>query len=145
MTTVKVLVDGVGDYNAGDVVRNAPDGLVEIATSKTRNAASGELLAEIIEGGFSETGDAEKLRSELKDAKESNQKLHQELAESKKREADLRAQLDELTKPPAGQTGDDLDELRAQAKELKVPGYTKMGADELRAAINAAGGEEDAK
>lgn len=139
MTTVKVLVDGVGDYNAGDVVCNAPDGLVEIATNKTKNAASGQLLAEIIGWEAEDVADATRLKSELDEARKA-------LAESQQREEALRAQVGELSKPPAGQTGDDLDELKGKAKELKIKGYAAMSADELRAAIDGtAGGEEDAK
>ncbi|QDH23459.1 hypothetical protein [Saccharibacillus brassicae] len=138
MKTVKVLVDGVGDYNAGDVVRNAPDGLVEIAISKTRNAASGQLLAEMVGGGSEDVADTERLQFEL-------DKTRKALAESQQREEALRAQVDELSKPPAGQTGEDLDVLKAKAKELKIKGYVAMSADELHAAIEAAGGDGDAK
>jgi len=50
MTTVKVLhAGGIGDYKQGDVVKDAPAGLVHIATKEVRNAADGELLAEIVE------------------------------------------------------------------------------------------------
>ncbi|WP_246862844.1 hypothetical protein [Paenibacillus cellulosilyticus] len=49
MVIVKVLVDAVGTYNAGDIVTDAPAGLVEIAQKETRNAATGELLAVIVE------------------------------------------------------------------------------------------------
>lgn len=34
MTTVRVLVDAVGQYNSGDIVTDAPDGLVDIAKKK---------------------------------------------------------------------------------------------------------------
>lgn len=34
MTIVKILVDAVGEYNAGNIVHDAPDGLIEIAKRK---------------------------------------------------------------------------------------------------------------
>lgn len=50
MTTVKVLhAGGIGEYKQGDVVKDAPAGLVHIATNEVRNAADGELLAEFVE------------------------------------------------------------------------------------------------
>lgn len=49
MSTVKVLVDGVAGYNAGDVIPDASAGLVEIAEKGTTNAATGELIAEVID------------------------------------------------------------------------------------------------
>ena len=49
MTTVKVLFDGVGEFKAGDIVPNAPVGLVEIAEKGITNAATGALLAEIVD------------------------------------------------------------------------------------------------
>lgn len=50
MTTVRILhAGGVGAYSQNEVVKDAPDGLVEIAKSETRNSADGELLAEIVD------------------------------------------------------------------------------------------------
>ncbi|WAH35043.1 hypothetical protein [Alicyclobacillus dauci] len=47
--TVRILhPGGVGEYKQGDEVKNAPDGLVEIAKQGIRNAADGELVAEIV-------------------------------------------------------------------------------------------------
>lgn len=131
MTTVKVLVDAVGEYNAGDIVTDAPHGLVEIATKQVCNAATGELLAVIIES------------NELvnNNPSERELELQVELDESKEREAELREQLDNVL------SDNEFKELKASAKELKINGYTKMDADELKKAIGAigAGGAEDGK
>lgn len=124
MTIVKVLVDAVGEYNAGDIVTDAPDGLVEIAKKQIRNAASGELLAVIIE--------SDEVISENPSNKELE--LQAELQQSKEREEVLQGQLDALIAENA------LRDLKANAKELKISGYNKMSADELMAAIAAAGG-----
>lgn len=124
MTIVKVLVDAVGEYNAGDIVTDAPDGLVEIAKKQIRNAASGELLAVIIE--------SDEVISENPSIPELE--LQAELQQSKEREEVLQGQLDALI------AENDLRDLKANAKELKISGYTKMSADELMAAIAAAGG-----
>lgn len=132
MTTVKILVDAVGEYNAGDIVHDAPDGLVEIAIKKVRNAATGELLAEIIDGDLAYTD----IPSERE------LKLLEELDESKKREADLLAQINELQSEAQNNDSDDeLKELKSVAKEMKIPGYTKMGIEELKEAIAATGGD----
>ncbi|MGG1637219.1 Rho termination factor N-terminal domain-containing protein [Paenibacillus sp. NRS-1760] len=124
MTIVKVLVDAVGEYNAGDIVTDAPDGLVEIAKKKICNAASGELLAVIIE--------SDEVISENPSNRELE--LQSELQQSKEREEVLQEQLDALI------AENTLRDLKANAKELKISGYTKMSADELMAAIAAAGG-----
>lgn len=51
MTTVRILhAGGVGEYKQGDVVKDAPEGLVEIATKGVVNAADGEPLAEVVKG-----------------------------------------------------------------------------------------------
>jgi len=124
MTIVKVLVDAVGEYNAGDIVTDAPEGLVNIAIKQTRNAATGELLAVIVESN-----------EVLSDnPSERELELQVELEKSKEREELLQRQLDEL------QLDSELKELKATAKELKIAGYTKMSVEELKAAIAAGGG-----
>lgn len=141
MSTVKVLVDAVGEYNAGDIVKDAPKGLVEIARKGICNAASGQLLAELI--GDDELGSG--------DATEQVLQLKAELEESKNREAELQAQLEESTARESElleqiasyQADDELKELKATAKELKIAGYTKMSVDELKEAIAAAGSENN--
>lgn len=124
MTIVKVLVDAVGEYNAGDIVTDAPEGLIDIARKQTRNAATGELLAVIVESN--EILSDEPSERELE--------LQVELEESKAREAELREQLDNLL------LDNDLKDLKATAKEMKIAGYTKMNAEELKEAIAAGGG-----
>ncbi|MET3828637.1 hypothetical protein ABIC86_000097 [Paenibacillus sp. DS2363] len=132
MTIVKVLVDAVGDYNAGDIVEDAPAGLIEIAKRQVRNAATGKLLAEIIEGDLASTDTPS----------ERELKLQEELNESKKREAELLAQIDELQSDiQSSDSDDELKELKSVAKEMKIPGYTKMGIEELKEAIAATGGD----
>lgn len=132
MTTVKILVDAVGEFNAGDIVKDAPDGLVEIAKKQVRNAATGELLAEIVEVDSISTHTPS----------ERELMLQEELDESKKREAELLAQIDELQSDIQNSDSDDkLKELKSVAKEMKIPGYTKMGIDELKEAIAATGGD----
>ncbi|MDH2330479.1 hypothetical protein [Paenibacillus polymyxa] len=128
MTTVRVLVDAVGQYNSGDIVTDAPDGLVDIAKKEIRNAANGQLLAEIVDGGALDGSPSER---ELQ--------LQAELEQSKAREAELLEQIDIL------QSDGELKELKASAKELKIPGYTKMSIEELKQAISAAGGGADGK
>jgi hypothetical protein len=129
MTTVKVLVDAVGQYNAGDIVNDAPDGLVDIAKKEVRNAATGQLLAEIVDGN----GVVDGAHSERE------LQLQAELEQSKAREAELLEQIDIL------QSDGELKELKATAKELKISGYTKMDIEELKQAIGAAGGGADGK
>jgi hypothetical protein len=128
MTTVRVLVDAVGQYNSGDIVTDAPDGLVDIAKKEIRNAATGQLLAEIVDGGALDGSPSER---ELQ--------LQAELEQSKAREAELLEQIDFL------QFEGELKELKSSAKELKIPGYTKMSIEELKQAISAAGGAADGK
>ncbi|MEK3849918.1 MULTISPECIES: hypothetical protein [Paenibacillus] len=124
MTTVRVLVDAVGQYNSGDIVTDAPDGLVDIAKNEIRNAATGQLLAEIVDGNGALDGSPS----------ERELQLQAELEQSKAREAELLEQIDILQSDG---------ELKASAKELKIPGYTKMSIEELKQAISAAGGAAD--
>lgn len=65
--------------------------------------------------------------------------LQVQLEESKAREAELQEQIAMI------QADGEFKELKAAAKELKIPGYTKMDADELKEAISAAGGDGDGK
>ena len=139
MTTVRVLVDSVGGYNAGDIVKDAPEGLVDIANRKVCNAATGQRLAELIDSDEAVTGDQSELIA----------KLEQDLADAQARETALQEQLEgyisretELLEQIASfQADDELKELKATAKEMKIPGYTKMDAEELKAAISAAGSD----
>lgn len=125
MPIVKVLADAVGEWNAGDIVVDAPPGLLHIAVNCVRNAATGDLLAEVIEEGSTSASEWEAREKDL---------LGQ-IEEAKVREAELLAQLAERNAED-----DELKALKTTAKELKIAGYTKMSADELRVAITAAGG-----
>jgi hypothetical protein len=122
MTIVKVLVDAVGEYNAGEIVTDAPQGLIDIAIKGTRNAATGQLLAEIVN---QDALSPEPTERELE--------LQMELQAALDREAEL------LEKLQAFEPDSELKELKAAAKELKIAGYTKMGVDELKQAVQAAG------
>ncbi|OMD34814.1 hypothetical protein [Paenibacillus odorifer] len=129
MTIVKVLVDAVGEYNAGDIVTDAPEGLVDIAKRQVRNAATGELLAIFVNSNDIVSDNPSERELELQ----------VQLEESIAREAELQEQISMI------QADGEFKELKAAAKELKISGYTKMDADELKEAISAAGGEGDGK
>lgn len=49
MAVVQVLIEGVGEWKAGEIVKDAPIGLVEMAKKGTRNAATRELICKLIE------------------------------------------------------------------------------------------------
>jgi len=73
MTTVKILIDGVGDYNKGDIVKDAPPGLVHIAEAGTLNAATGEWIAVIVDDDTTGAGDELKaLKAKAKELKVHN-------------------------------------------------------------------------
>lgn len=141
MAIVKVLVDAVGGYNAGDIVKDAPEGLVDIARRKVCNAATGQRLAELIEGNESFDGDQSelvlKLGQDLEAASARESILQEQLEEYKSREIELLEQIASF------QADDELKELKATAKEMKIPGYTKMDAEELKVAISAAGSADN--
>lgn len=129
MPNVKILVDAVGGYSAGDIVKDAPAGLVDIALKETRNAATGQLLAEIMDDSSNPpVGPTER-----------EVQLEAEVQRLKSIEAELLEKIDLL------QSDDELKELKAVAKEMKIPGYTKMDADELKKAIASVGGDNDGK
>ena len=129
MTIVKVLVDAVGEYKAGDIVTDAPEGLVDIAKRQVRNAATGELLAIFLNSNDIVNDNPSERELELQ----------VQLEESKAREAELQEQIAMI------KADGEFKELKAAAKELKIPGYNKMDADELKEAISAAGGDGDGK
>jgi hypothetical protein len=130
MTTVKVLIDAVGEYNAGDIVKDAPVGLVHMAEVGTVNAATGERIAEIVESkGNPDVDEALLARAkELKVPKADKMDNNQLTAAIETAEVEA-AQEQELK------------ELKASAKDLKIDGYGKMSAEELKAAITNAGKE----
>jgi undecaprenyl pyrophosphate synthase len=163
MTTVRVLIDAVGEYNAGDIVKDAPVGLVHMATVGTRNAATGELIAELIDGAAdakSETGTdglkelkakAKELKidgygkmtvDELKVAIETAEKGISDAAEFK----ELQSKAAELEIIDAETMSRDelvaeialverMKELHSKAAELQIVDFEKMSPDELVAAI----------
>jgi hypothetical protein len=139
MTTVRVLVDYVGDHMAGDIVKDAPEGLVHMATVGTRNAGTGELVAEIVNdeaaavGGSNESEELKALRVKAKELKIKGA--------DKLSEAELATAIDEAETLIIKEQ--ELKDLKAKAKELKVDGYGKMTEDELKLAITAAGGGTD--
>jgi hypothetical protein len=160
MTTVRVLVDHTGEWMAGDIVNDAPIGLVHMAEWGTKHAATGKLLAEIVsDPEFAIISKEVAILNELTDKANSLgienaeslsitelistiSKAEFELLEKEKAEADLleKQKVDKETVNAA-----ELAELKDKAKELKVPGYTKMSAGELIVAIQAVGGGKGAE
>jgi len=69
MTTVRVLVDHVGAFMAGDIITDAPAGLVHMAIVGTKNAATGERVAEIVEEQVEDSEELKGLRSFAKELK----------------------------------------------------------------------------
>lgn len=63
---MRVLHDYVAGYMAGDIVPDAPAGLVEIAEKGTINAATGQLLAEIVDDVSEEFHQLKQKAKELK-------------------------------------------------------------------------------
>jgi hypothetical protein len=123
MTTVKILVDAVGEYNEGDIVKDAPPSLVHMAQTGTRNVATNELVAIILDDpAESDSGLQSELESQVRG-------LINQLEVAEKRVAELEEQLNDGY----------LKDLKATAKELKIAGYNKMSADELKIAIAAGG------
>jgi hypothetical protein len=141
MTKVRVLVDAVGEFNAGDIVNDALAGLVEIAEKGTRNAATGALIAEIVKDETAAGGGSDE-SEELKDLRVKARGLKIKGAD-KLSEAELVTAIDEAEALIAKEQ--ELKDLKAKAKEFKVDGYGKMTEDELKVAIAAAGGGSDAQ
>lgn len=136
MTTVRVLVDAVGEYNEGDIVKNAPPGLVHMARVGTKNAATGQLIAELVDDdGGDDKEELKQLKARAKElkvegyGKMSADELKVAIANTEKEIADA----------------DELKELQAKATELKIPDFEKFNRDELIAAIEAAGGGQGAQ
>jgi hypothetical protein len=168
MTTVRVLVDHVGEYMAGDIVTDAPEGLIHMATVGSRNAATGELIAEFVSDSVGsvavESDEVQEAISIIKEIRSSAVSLGIADAETlsitqlideiakvsfgrlEKEKADN--ELLEKQKADDAQALADLTLLKDKAKELKIPGYTKMDVAELKVAIAAAsvvGGEGNAE
>jgi hypothetical protein len=162
MTIVRVLVDHVGNWMAGDIVEDAPAGLVNMAAQAAKHAVTGELLAEIVSGSADT-----KVSEEIAILNELTEKAilygvpdAETLSITQLISAIVQAEWDQreqeavhaalLLKQKVDQDAADaeLSGLKDKAKELKIPGYTKMEAEELKVAIAAAvaaGGELDAK
>lgn len=123
MTTVKVLIDAVGPFNAEDIVKDAPPGLVEMAIQGTVNAATGERIAEVIEDEATESDELKALRKTAKDLKIKQY--------TKMNEEQLSAAIAEAEAYKA---------LLDKAEELSIKDADKLTPEELTAAIEAAGG-----
>lgn len=134
MATVKILHGHVGMWKEGDIVIDAPPGLVNMALQETKNAATGQLVAELLFEDSKEIFAPEWATRE--------KELMDKLAAAESREADLLAKLAEKDMPDE-ESDEDLKALKSTAKTMKIAGYTKMSADELRAAIAVAGGAGD--
>jgi hypothetical protein len=158
MTTVRVLVDHVGEYMAGDIVTDAPDGLVHMAMVGTVNAGTGKRIAEIVsdreKSEVADTPEAVAILNELTEkaisygVPEAETLSITELisaivqAEWDKHEQEAILVAIQLKQKEDQDAVDaaaaEFAELKKQAKELKIEGYTKMDADELKVAIAAA-------
>ncbi len=136
MTTVKVLVDAVGDYNAGDIVKDAPPGLVHMARVGTKNAATGQRIAELVDD------DAGDDKEELKQLKARAKELKID-GYGKMTADELKVAIGTAEKDITDAT--ELKELQAKASELKIADFEKLGRDELIAAIEAVGGGQGAQ
>jgi hypothetical protein len=130
MTIVRVLVDAVGDYNAGDIVHDAPPGLVHMAKAKTRNAATGELVAEFV---------ADTLAADTPEVDEALLARAKELKISKADKMDNEQLTAAISEAEAEATAEEeLKALKAKAKALKIEKYGQMDAEQLKTAIVAA-------
>jgi hypothetical protein len=166
MATVRILVDHVGDYMAGDIITDAPEGLVHMAKVGTINAGTGKRIAEIVTGsvesGIVDSEEVQEAISIIKEIRSSAASLEIADAETlsitqlideiakvsfgrlEKEKADN--ELLEKQKEVDAQILAELTALKENAKELKIPGYTKMDAEELKVAIAAhVGSESDGK
>lgn len=166
MTTVRVLVDHVGQWMAGDIVTDAPEGLVHMATVGTINAGTGKCVAELVigsvESGIVDSDEVQEAISIIKEIRSSVVSLDIADAET----LSITQLIDEIAKASFGrlekekadnellekqkaaddQALADLTVLKEKAKELKIAGYTKMDAEELKVAIATnVGGELDGK
>jgi hypothetical protein len=168
MTTVRVLVDSVGPYNAGDIVKDAPAGLVHMAKVGTVNAATGQRIAELIENDNDDKDELKQLKARAKElkvdgyGKMSVADLKEAIATAEKEIADavelneLQAKAAELKIPDAEKLSRDelmaeitlaerMKELHGKAAELQIADFVKMSPDELVAAIEAVGGGKGAQ
>jgi hypothetical protein len=135
MKTVKVLVDAVGPWNKGDIVQDAPPGLIEMAEKGTVNIATGERVAELVED---EDGDDKVLKQLKAHAKETGVKGY-----GKMNAAELIAAIEKAEKEVAHTA--ELKELQTKAAELQIADSEKLSRDELIGAIEAAGGGKGAE
>jgi len=124
MNTVKILSGSYGEFNEGDIVNDAPPSLVRIAKDEVRNAATGQIVAELINSKPDVDETLLARAKELKVPKADKMDNEQLTAAIQEVEAEL-----------------ELKELKAHAKELKIDGYGKMSAEELKTAIFKAGEE----
>lgn len=156
MTAVRVLVDYVGQWMAGDIVTDAPEGLIHMATVGTRNAATGELIAVIIEDSSLPKvpkGEEIAILNEL-----TERAIALEISDAETLSitglisAITNAEFVLLEKQKTDNEAKEAAELavlRDHAKESKIAGYTKLSAQELRLSIQEATkssvGDQDAK
>jgi hypothetical protein len=147
---------------AGDIVNDAPAGLVNMAVQGAKHAVTGELLAEIVSDSVGsvavESDEVQEAISIIKEIRSSAVSLGIADAETlsitqlidevakvsfgrlEKEKADN--ELLEKQKEVDAQMLTELTALKENAKELKIPGYTKMDAEELKVAISAHVGSE---
>ena len=156
MIVVRVLVDHVGNWMAGDIVEDAPAGLVNMATLEARHAVSGELIAEIVSdsagSGIVKSDEVQEAIAIIKEIRSAAVSLEipdsESLSITQLIDSIAKVEFDRLERGKAenetlekqkaddAQAIADLTILKDKAKELKIPGYTKMNADELNSAID---------
>jgi hypothetical protein len=164
MTTVKVLHDAVGEYNAGDIVKDAPHGLVHMAKVGTTNAATGQRIAELVDDDGDDKEELKQLKARAKELKvDGYGKLTVDALKEAIADAENAAELKELQSKAAELgivdaeklSSDELvteialaermKELHQKADELQIADFDKLSPDELVAAIEAAGGGKGAE
>lgn len=147
MPTVKVLIDGVGQWNKGDIVKDAPPGLLHMAIVGTTNAATGELVAEILDGAIDDKEELKELKADAKRLKiEGYGKMNADELKSAIYAVGKALAAEEeaaKVKKEAEEAEAAIKALQAKAAELQIDGFETMTAEELTAAIEAAGGVSD--
>ena len=127
MSTVKILHGEVGEWQEGDIVKDAPPGLVHMAREGTVNLATGQRIAELLEDDSDDKEELKQLKGRAKELK-----------------------VDGYGKMNADSLKDaiaaaELKDLQVKAAKLKIVDFEKLSRDELIVAIDAAGGGKGAE
>jgi hypothetical protein len=117
MTRVRILhVGGIGEHKQGDVVEDAHDGLVEIATRGIRNVADGELVAELVDAPDDELVALREKAKEL-GVKGNVGGMKRETLEAKIAEAEAEAEAARLAEEEAAKKAAEEEAARIAAEE----------------------------